>query len=178
MLNKEGRAAAAADTKTLTPSIIRSTQGASSESKLYDTVPPSLPLKKPKTTRVYVENGDTLSIARKLSTSSLTRKVGVLNMASEKQPGGGWLRGALAQEESLCLSSTLAASLKPSYYPLPSLGAIWSPNVVVFKDAIANDCRILEPQERFVISVVSVAGLRRPPLSSDQLDYSKCGPKP
>lgn len=94
-------------------------------------------------------------------------------MASEKHPGGGWLRGALAQEEALCIRSTLATTLKYSYYPLPSLGAIWSPNVVVFKDELESDCRMFEPQERFIVGVVSVAGLRHPPLTGDGLDYSE-----
>jgi uncharacterized protein (TIGR02452 family) len=94
-------------------------------------------------------------------------------MASERQPGGGWLRGALAQEESLCLRATLAGTLKKSYYPLPILGAVWSPGVAVFRDEVANDCRIFEKEEQFVVSVVSVAGLRHPPLTGDEMDYRK-----
>lgn len=39
-------------------------------------------------------------------------KIGVLNFASAKNPGGGFLGGASAQEESLARSSSLYASLK------------------------------------------------------------------
>ncbi|MBY0487254.1 MAG: TIGR02452 family protein, partial [Flavobacteriaceae bacterium] len=49
------------------------------------------------------------SIEAIVSESSL--KVGVLNFASAKNPGGGFLGGASAQEESLARSSSLYSSL-------------------------------------------------------------------
>ncbi|KIP08997.1 hypothetical protein PHLGIDRAFT_350265 [Phlebiopsis gigantea 11061_1 CR5-6] len=74
-------------------------------------------------------------------------KIGVLNFASAKKPGGGFLNGAQAQEESIARSSTLYPTLmtaiaqafytlhnrdpKGGYY---SHAMVYSPNVVVFRD--------------------------------------------
>lgn len=184
MLDRKARQALAKDTKAATPNILRHTPGCSTESKKYTDLLPALP-PKPKSqikpTTIRIENADTLTAAQNLHSSSWSSKpkIGVMNMASDAHAGGGWLRGALAQEEALCLRSTLAATLKQSYYPFttPST-AIWSPGVVVFRDEIGADCAMLPPEERFVVSVVSIAGIRRPKLSSDELDYcATLGPR-
>lgn len=71
-------------------------------------------------------------------------KVGALNFASAKHPGGGFLRGALAQEESIARVSTLYPSLLkcPEFYnynmslktALYSDYIIYSEGVTVIKD--------------------------------------------
>ena len=71
-------------------------------------------------------------------------KVGVLNFASAKNPGGGFLNGAMDQEESLAASGGLYRTLTPheGYYrrnracgTMMYTGcAIYSPDVVFFRD--------------------------------------------
>ncbi|EAT80360.2 hypothetical protein SNOG_11948 [Parastagonospora nodorum SN15] len=92
--------------------------------------------------------------------SSASRKqkpVAVLNLASERSAGGGWQNGALAQEEALCYRSSLYLSLHKSYYPLPSLSAIYSPSVLIIRDAM------------------SVAALRYPALTDDKKSFKNEG---
>jgi uncharacterized protein (TIGR02452 family) len=58
-----------------------------------------------------VENETTLQGIARLALSHEYGRIGVLNFASAKNPGGGFLTGAQAQEESLARSSGLYASL-------------------------------------------------------------------
>ena len=60
--------------------------------------------------RVNIEKCTTVDCIREASMPSYTlenNKVGVLNFASYKNPGGKFLEGSMAQEESLCHHSTL-----------------------------------------------------------------------
>ena len=72
------------------------------------------------------------------------KDIAILNFASAKNPGGGFLNGAMAQEESLAASSGLYKTLTvhEEYYrnnrACPSMmytdHAIYSPEVVFFRD--------------------------------------------
>lgn len=105
------------------------------------------------TTAVSLLEVSTLDGARFLASShspSLTApptKIGVLNFASAKNPGGGFINGAQAQEESIARSSTLYPSLMTptaqQFYALHrrapregfySHAMIYSPGVVLFRD--------------------------------------------
>jgi uncharacterized protein (TIGR02452 family) len=101
------------------------------------------PSKPAKATLIEVVNETTLSgLTRLLSDSRAT--VGVLNFASAKNPGGGFLNGSQAQEESLARSSALHASLmrawdfyeqhRQSQSLLYSDAMIFSPGCPVFRN--------------------------------------------
>ncbi len=63
-------------------------------------------------TSFEVLNETTLEATARIATSGEFVRVGVLNFASAKNPGGGFLGGAQAQEESLARSSGLYSSLQ------------------------------------------------------------------
>lgn len=96
------------------------------------------------TTTFAVVNETTLEGCARLVASQDYQQIGVLNFASAKNPGGGFLGGARAQEESLARSSALYFSLRqcPEHYDfhraqhtcLYSDRMIYSPACPVFRD--------------------------------------------
>jgi len=110
--------------------------------------------------RVSVIQSDTYDAAHAFVTPSDSRvRIGVLNMASALRPGGGVLNGAVAQEESICMRSTLYPSLNESFYRIPENAAIYSPDIVVFRDSLQQD---LPKSEWFFVDVISCAAIRDP----------------
>jgi uncharacterized protein (TIGR02452 family) len=95
-------------------------------------------------TRIEVTAEKSLQAARRLCSEGIPGTVGVLNFASATKPGGGYLTGAIAQEEDLCRCSSLYRCLlqADSYYaahrarrnPFYSHRVIYSPGVPVFRD--------------------------------------------
>lgn len=90
-----------------------------------------------------VENISTVEAIRRLHGDGKT-DIGVLNFASAKNPGGGFLNGAKAQEESLAASGTLYPTLTAheeyyrenrSHSSMMYLDyGIYSPDVIFFRD--------------------------------------------
>ncbi|MBX3232129.1 MAG: TIGR02452 family protein [Labilithrix sp.] len=101
----------------------------------------ALPSPGARPTRTSVVNGTSLASARALALRGAHPYV--LNFASAKNPGGGFLGGARAQEESLARSSALYACIRrsPMYAHHRAHGdclytdwMIHSPSVPVFRD--------------------------------------------
>ncbi|KXH62028.1 hypothetical protein CNYM01_02321 [Colletotrichum nymphaeae SA-01] len=126
---------------------------------------------------IRLQVADTLTAAHALVTekaepnrpvdiSNKETRVAVLNMASPLTPGGGFVNGAGSQEESLCMRTTLLPSLKDEYYRLPELGAIYTPDVLVFRDEDADD--VLEKRDRWFVDCISAAMLRNPEIERDE----------
>jgi uncharacterized protein (TIGR02452 family) len=127
---------------------------------------------------VMVDAVNSENTPKKPDFTGSNRPVAVLNLASERSPGGGWQNGALAQEECLCYRSSLYLSLHKSYYPLPSLSAIYTPNVVLIRDAMSRGHALLsseQPIDLPALSVISVAALRRPTLTDDGQKFKNAG---
>jgi uncharacterized protein (TIGR02452 family) len=91
----------------------------------------------------------------------------VMNFASDKNPGGGWLSGAKAQEECLCYRSSLAQSLHKSHYPIPLHKFSYTRDVLIIRDAEFKLLTI--PAASLpVVSCINIAALRRPSVNGEK----------
>ena len=104
------------------------------------------------TTSVCVARMDTASAAMMMAEIDL--QAAVLNFANAFTPGGGYLRGARAQEEDLCrLMPSLYTSLKQLEYPLPPHGAHFTHAYLARKP---NDYTLFDI-EPLAVAVISAA---------------------
>jgi uncharacterized protein (TIGR02452 family) len=124
----------------------------------------SLPVAEPAArlgTSIEVTGESTLAATRWLAAST-DGEVSALNFASARHPGGGFLSGAAAQEESLARASGLYACLQaaPDFYGyhranpdlLHSDRVVYSPSVPVFRDDAGD---LLE--EPYRIAIITAA---------------------
>ncbi|KAJ6481652.1 hypothetical protein C8R45DRAFT_308393 [Mycena sanguinolenta] len=124
--------------------------------------------------KITVVEGDTLEVAFPMCIDG--GGVAVLSMASELRPGGGFLSGANSQEESLCMRTTLYASLQEDFYRLPELGCVYTQDVCVFRGAYGNSqpkaaSDINPAADWWFADIISCAAVRGPDVD-DHGSYS------
>lgn len=122
-----------------------------------------------------VENETSLSAAKRLIVEQERANTLCLNFASAKNPGGGFLGGSQAQEESLARSSALYASLltQNGYYEtnracrtaLYTDHMILSPDVPVFR---ADDGSLLP--EPYLLSILTSPAVNAGAIKKNEQD--------
>jgi uncharacterized protein (TIGR02452 family) len=130
---------------------------------------------RPFATRFHVANETTLTAARRLVAQNGPDRVAALNFASAKNPGGGFLNGSQAQEESLARATALYPSLltQRAYYDanrhaptaLYTDHMILSPQVPVFRD---DDDQLLE--EPWEVSIFTAPAPNAGAIASNHPD--------
>ncbi|MGI5261856.1 TIGR02452 family protein [Streptomyces angustmyceticus] len=134
---------------------------------------------RPVRTEFEVTGEGSLTAGRRLAEAG-GGPLAVLNFASARNPGGGYLNGAQAQEEALCRGSALYACVReaPDFYaahradpsPFYSDRVILSPGVPVFRDD--RGTLLDEPYEAgFLTAAAPNAGViaRRRPSESGRV---------
>lgn len=109
-------------------------------------------------------------------------RVCVMNFASATNPGGGVVRGANAQEECLCRTSTLYEALRQQvmwdgfYRPHREAGdslhnddCIYTPGVLVFKSDTAMP-ELLPREEWYAVDVITIAAPNLRPKPSNAMN--------
>lgn len=126
---------------------------------------------KPISYKLDVRSETTVEGIRRISKQDPGSKIIVLNFASARHPGGGFLEGAAAQEESLARASSLYPTLLefPDFYNSPVAPyytdkLIYSPDVIFFKN---DKGQTIEPVKASVITCAA------PNLNTSHIDYDK-----
>jgi uncharacterized protein (TIGR02452 family) len=114
-------------------------------------------------TRIEVSNEDVVSSIHRLK-EEIGGEIMCLNFASAKNAGGGFINGAIAQEEALAISSSLYGSqtITNGYYDLHrSIKScvytdtmIYSPNTMFFRDV--NGKLLVKPNACNIITSAAV----------------------
>jgi len=124
-----------------------------------------LPKQDVNTTIYRVLPEDTLCVAKQSREKGF--KTAILNLADDSFPGGCVATGSSAQEESLFRCSTLSKHIEMRFYPIRDNELLYSCDVVVFKDSIKNNYKLLDIP--FSVDIISCPGLRHPMLDNGNL---------
>ncbi|KAF9136622.1 hypothetical protein BGX30_011027 [Mortierella sp. GBA39] len=118
---------------------------------------------------IRVVNADSLDEALRLKRQGY--KPIVLDMANREFPGGDYRADGTTQEAGLFLRTNLYQCLdteprRSEFYPLPSQGAVYCPNMVVLRKSSQDKNEFMDRPEW--MSFLAMAPLRNPPLVPNQ----------
>lgn len=125
--------------------------------------------------KIEITSETTLAALHRLAVTHSLDNVAALNFASGVSPGGGFLGGAYAQEESLASATGLYATLLPqtayyhlnrSHIPLYTDHAILSPAVPIIRDDEGN---LLESPHTATFITMPAPNLRHAPPDSPEV---------
>jgi uncharacterized protein (TIGR02452 family) len=124
------------------------------DSKVYDKFDESIDYVKRPITKIDIEAKTTSEMISKVCNKYKDSRVCALNFASYKNAGGGYIKGAMAQEEAICIDSYLynvlssdfithnfyEKNLKDLHYALYDNNLVYSPDILFFN---ACNCDII-----------------------------------
>ncbi|KAH7048705.1 hypothetical protein BKA57DRAFT_462131 [Linnemannia elongata] len=118
---------------------------------------------------IRVINADSLDEALRLKRQGY--KPIVLDMANREYPGGDYRADGTTQEAGLFLRTNLYQCLdteprRSEFYPLPSQGAVYCPNMVVIRKSSQDKNEFMDRPDW--MSFLAMAPLRNPPLVPNQ----------
>lgn len=126
-----------------------------------------------KASPVVVKTGNVLDVT--LEEVRVHPRILVLNLASEKNPGGGWLEGSQAQEEDLFRGTSISLTLsKEKHYPIGRNRCLLSEHVGILRDGsqnwLSSDDRA---ESKYVeVAVLTLPAIRRPQLVDGKYRWS------
>ena len=132
------------------------------------------PILREEMAQISVAVGDTIQVSRSLQLEGYNPAA--INMANQYRPGGGYLEGSMAQEESLCRRSFLHHYLIANldWYPMETRGGcIYNPDVLVFRSPEAEGCKTLD--EPFELAFLTCAAPSRPELRNKRFEIGRFG---
>lgn len=107
-------------------------------------------------TKVSVYNNDVIICAKAAVSNNKGSRVCVLNFASPSHPGGGFLKGAIAQEECICRASGLYPCLSQNIckgWYLTKKGSAELPNSFIY----VKDCPFIVNGKSYIVDVLTMA---------------------
>ena len=120
-------------------------------------------------TVLAIKNTDCIDECLLLKSMYPGKRIGLLNMASDRCPGGGVKKGCQAREEDVCRRTSLYHTLTTQTYPMQLDEIIYSEDVYIVK---SNDYRVLSEPVK-IDGVLSIAALRAPGVNGQKYASDK-----